>query len=448
VGGGLAGLGAASELAQRGFEVVLFEREERPGGRARSACEKGFRFEPGAHAIASTDRRLLDLVARAGLAGELLPLRPLALAQVEGGRLLRIDPARSRGAASIPGVGRLAGRRLARLPRLLARFSGVLDAEAPERAAAQDDRSAADFARLYLGSRLLERWIAPWLTDTFLCDPDETSRVLALALLAFRRHAHLGNLRGDLGRVAEALAGSLDARCGVAVGSIEPGAGARLVVHHAGSRGEGSFEADAVVVALPPADTLAAAAPLLESAERDVLRGRRGIPALGLALGLDGPLAHHATRVRIPRREGLPFQVLVLEPGVPGGRLPEGRGLAVLLAAGVEPRALDVSDERVASAWIAALDALLPGSAARVAWIHVHRWVSAFPDFPVGSFRALARLRHVGSAARARGRRLYLAGDHLVGPSLEGAAASGRRAAAALAADLTELRGRSTETRT
>ena len=74
IGGGLAGLCAASELSARGFEVALFEREPSPGGRAGSEREKDFGFEPGAHAIASSDRRLLALVARAGLAGELLPL--------------------------------------------------------------------------------------------------------------------------------------------------------------------------------------------------------------------------------------------------------------------------------------------------------------------------------------------------------------------------------------
>jgi predicted NAD/FAD-dependent oxidoreductase len=62
--------------------------------------------------------------------------------------------------------------------------------------------------------------------------------------------------------------------------------------------------------------------------------------------------------------------------------------------------------------------------------------VSAFPRFDVGDYRALARLRRVEADARARGRRLYLAGDHLIGPTLEAAVVSGERAAAALAEDL------------
>ncbi len=434
IGGGLAGLAAASGLAARGFEVALFERDPRPGGRAGSEREKDFAFEPGAHAIAGSDRRLLALVGRAGLAEGLLPLRPLALAQVERGRVVRIHPESPRGVGRIPGLGNLGRLRLARLPRLLARYAPVLDPDAPERAGARDDRSAADFVRLYFGSRVLERWIGPWLSDTALCDPAETSRVLALGLLAFRRHAGLGSLRGDLAGLAGALARSLGARCGAGVRAVEP-RGAGFLVHHAGPDGEGVVEAEAVVLAVPPPDALAAAPELLSSAERDVLRARRGAPALGVALGLESPLAAHATRIRVPRREGLPFATLVLEPGVAGSRLPQGRGLAVLLG-GADPRALDVADERLASGWIAALDGLLPGAAARVAWTRVHRWVSAFPRFDVGDYRAIARLRRAETDARARGRRLYFAGDHLAGPTLEAAVASGERAAAAAAQDL------------
>ena len=45
VGAGIAGLGAAWRLAQRGFRVSLFEREQRPGGRARPAIRENFTIE-------------------------------------------------------------------------------------------------------------------------------------------------------------------------------------------------------------------------------------------------------------------------------------------------------------------------------------------------------------------------------------------------------------------
>ncbi|MEF8856480.1 MAG: FAD-dependent oxidoreductase [Haloplanus sp.] len=58
LGGGVGGLSAAHELAERDFEVTVYEARSRPGGKARSfsistpdggtvPAEHGFRFFPG-----------------------------------------------------------------------------------------------------------------------------------------------------------------------------------------------------------------------------------------------------------------------------------------------------------------------------------------------------------------------------------------------------------------
>jgi phytoene dehydrogenase-like protein len=53
VGGGLAGLIAAVDAARAGAQVTLFDTRS-PGGRARSADVRGFRFNQGAHALYDT----------------------------------------------------------------------------------------------------------------------------------------------------------------------------------------------------------------------------------------------------------------------------------------------------------------------------------------------------------------------------------------------------------
>src|SRR4051812_50181104 len=73
LGGGVAGLTAAHELAERGFEVVVLESRDIPGGKARSLpvpgsatggradlpAEHGFRFFPGFYQhIPDTMRRV------------------------------------------------------------------------------------------------------------------------------------------------------------------------------------------------------------------------------------------------------------------------------------------------------------------------------------------------------------------------------------------------------
>jgi phytoene dehydrogenase-like protein len=51
VGGGIAGLFAAVELAREGIEVSLFEKASEPGGRARTRNVQGFLFNQGPHAL-------------------------------------------------------------------------------------------------------------------------------------------------------------------------------------------------------------------------------------------------------------------------------------------------------------------------------------------------------------------------------------------------------------
>src|ERR671924_980697 len=75
LGGGVAGLTAAHELAERGFEVVVLESRDIPGGKARSLpvpgsgtggrealpAEHGFRFFPGSYQhLPDTMRRIPD----------------------------------------------------------------------------------------------------------------------------------------------------------------------------------------------------------------------------------------------------------------------------------------------------------------------------------------------------------------------------------------------------
>src|SRR4051812_30318975 len=73
LGGGIGGLTAAHELAERGFDVTVYEARDRPGGKARSLpatgtgaggradlpAEHGFRFFPGFYRhVPDTMRRI------------------------------------------------------------------------------------------------------------------------------------------------------------------------------------------------------------------------------------------------------------------------------------------------------------------------------------------------------------------------------------------------------
>jgi uncharacterized protein with NAD-binding domain and iron-sulfur cluster len=92
LGGGVAGLTAAHELAERGFEVAVYEARDRLGGNARSLpvpgsgsdgrrdlpAEHGFRFFPGFY------RHVPDTMRRIGVDGHLVGADRILLAQGDG----------------------------------------------------------------------------------------------------------------------------------------------------------------------------------------------------------------------------------------------------------------------------------------------------------------------------------------------------------------------------
>ena len=67
VGGGLSGLSTAYGLHRQGFQVQLFEAQNRLGGALQTAVEDGFLIEQGAHSLVEDGPDLLPLLGELGL---------------------------------------------------------------------------------------------------------------------------------------------------------------------------------------------------------------------------------------------------------------------------------------------------------------------------------------------------------------------------------------------
>jgi len=436
IGAGIAGLAAARRLRERGCQVTVLERSERVGGRATSDQREGFCLDSGAHQVCAKDRNLLGWIASAGFEERFLPLRPFRLAQLRGGEASPIDPVGVLGVARLPGVRFHEALRLRRLARILRRFRGILDPDRPESAARLDDRSIAEFTRLYFGRSVLDGWVEPFVADASLSDPDSASRVLFLLQYVARRYAPVGTLRSGLADLAQALAPDDATRLGASVQALEP-VGERITVRVAERDGERSVDTDAVVLATPAGAARAIADPLLQTAERGFLARARYAAAIVMAVALDRTVVGCATRTRVPDGEGWPVAVIAIQPGGAGAPAPEGKELALVTASGRWSQAhLKTPDEIVEKDLLGLLQRLHPGSSSAIGFSAVRRYLQAFPRFDVGRYREIARFRSVQRDLRAGGRRLYFAGDYLVGPSLEGAVTSGFRAADQILSDL------------
>jgi predicted NAD/FAD-dependent oxidoreductase len=320
------------------------------------------------------------------------------------------------------------------------RYAPLLDPMCPERAADLDYRSMRDHAALYFGKGNLEFWLAPEVQGVYGDSVEELSRVALLLQaqslgLGERRSGSPGLPRRPLLELAQVAAERLDTRRGTAVQRIdeEPAGGFRIeTIDDAGSRREESF--DAIVIALGAKQAAAVSAAMLTPAEQDFFDAVALRPVVTLSVAIEGVEGGLPTEARIPRREGSAISSLLMEPGQPSGRVPEGRSQIVVLARDAfAERWREMADDVVAKNLMSSLELAMPGTGERILTTRLGR--ATVPFFEVGSYRRLATFQKVQRDRRSFGRRLYWAGDYLSGPTFEAASLSGLRAANALEAD-------------
>lgn len=431
MGAGFAGLAAATRLRAHGFAVTVLEREGAPGGRARSLALAGAEVDPCAALLFTSDVALRSLLDDLGQPDELEPWPAAAFCRADGrGTLHPLATARPGPWRQPAGVRRRDALRSIRLDRLAARYAARLDREAPEIGSVLDDRSAAEWARLYFGESVLAAWVAPWLAASTLGDEAEASRLLFLLQYVASRRAVAASLRSGPGALAEALARRVPTRFGVSVEAIERAASGGFEIGAREDAGALRLRADAVVLATPPGAAGAVAGSLLTRAEKDHLRAVRQRPALSVVLVTRDAVVPPARRIVLT---GAGRALCTLQFQAAGAS--SASELLVAVASGRFAReSAELADDVVVRRLSAEAERLAPRHLREIRAARVVRWEAGLPCFGVGHYRALERLRRVEAEQLAAGRHLALAGDHLVGPRLEDAVASGYRAADALAA--------------
>lgn len=171
VGAGLAGLACALDLCDAGRRVVLLEASDGVGGRMRTDRRDGFLLDRGFQVFNTSYpqvKRRLDLRSL-----RLRPFTPGVVAHTSNGPVRLADPTRrpKDAAALLPGRV-LPARDLAALGALTARDT-LLPAGALKRGA---DRSTAEtLSRAGVSARTVNEILRPFLSGVFLEDELETS---------------------------------------------------------------------------------------------------------------------------------------------------------------------------------------------------------------------------------------------------------------------------------
>jgi glycine/D-amino acid oxidase-like deaminating enzyme len=379
VGAGVAGLACARALLRAGRSPVVLERSDTVGGRLRTDLVDGFQLDHGFQVLP-----LAYPEVRATL-----DLDRLDVHEFERGAIVRADGR----------LRRLADPRHAPVRSLRALAAGVVSVRDGAaalrllRSGSTETTTAEALREAGVSRATVETFFAPFLRGVFLEERLSTSsRFLEFVIRTFA-DGPAALPRDGMGSIASQLAEGLDIRKSTAVATVGP---------HAVSLESGEpLRADAVVVAT---------AGIVD----EPAHGWNGVTCVYY----DAPSSPIPGPWLVLNGEGGPVNNLCVPSEVAPAYAPSGRALVSVTVLGAADPDLEAVSRQLRG-WF--------GSAAGE-WRHIrtYRIPRALPAFPVGGF--------AGQPVRlAPG--LYACGDHREHPSLNGALASGRRAAEAVLAD-------------
>ncbi|MFE3645623.1 NAD(P)/FAD-dependent oxidoreductase [Streptomyces sp. NPDC059169] len=241
VGAGLAGLACALDLAAAGWDVRVLEASDGVGGRMRTDAHRGFLMDRGFQVFNTSYPQVKRRLRLADL--RLRPFTPGVLVHTpDGGRVRFSDPTRRPGDAARLLDGRHATvRDLTALAALTARDTLVPPRWLKRR---PEHTTRTELARAGLSDRAVDSFLRPFLAGVFLEDELETSsRVFHLVWRSFVRGS-LTLPAGGIGAVPGQLAAALPP------GGVELATPVAAVAEGGVVLGDGSVrEARAVVVA-------------------------------------------------------------------------------------------------------------------------------------------------------------------------------------------------------
>lgn len=196
VGGGIAGLVAARELAHEGLRTLVLEERDTLGGAVAGHTVAGLRLDAGAESYATRGGTVAALLGELGLADRIREPEPhgawVHLPHGDG-------PLPRTGLLGIPTDPWAARRTLGLVGAARANLDAVLPATAAS--------SLGDLVRRRMGSRVLDRLVRPVVGGVHAADPDD----LAVDAVAPGLADALRRERGSLSRAVRSLRASAPA---------------------------------------------------------------------------------------------------------------------------------------------------------------------------------------------------------------------------------------------
>ena len=451
VGGGFAGLSAAYTLMRRGITPLLLEAGDRVGGRGKGETVDGFSLDMGAFVFTSTYDTAFRLCEELGL--------PLVPSQMKFGhyrsrRWVTTTPDQSlwnfvrhlRAAIAMGFLSPSGMRAASRVMRQMYREEPYLSFASDSRLAElDDDETYGEYLRRFSVPEKLKLTLGGPL-DMILGDPEPAGQALM--------RAYIGETMLSSGRVfmpergIGSLSAALAAHCSDAIRVSTPVT--RVVVEGGAATGvvvDGeTIEADAVICAVP-CTKVAGLIPELPEATQRALGAVSYSTGCRVVIGLDhSPLPPGWHGALFPEDDDTP---LLLDRSVflPACAPPGKSLLDLLIGRDRAKQLIPLADEEVKRELLgAARRKAPPGSALpeddEGLFYRVYRWEEALC---MGTPGMLAALANVPGQLAGHINSLFLAGDYMGIPSVNGALSSGEKAAIQAAGWLASRTGQSVD---
>ena len=430
VGGGIAGLGAAVRLKDRGLNPLVLEAESRVGGRMTTDRVNGFVIDRGVTLFGNGFRSMRALVKHLELSSLTCP----------GSFSVGIqDEAGVRGYRG----GRFQDLLFDRGVSLRARWAGVrfgLDLFRNFRALAHgnsflsdalDGESCQEYFRRIGGEELFERIFWPGLNGPMGGAVEKSSRVILMQVIWNLLMRGQWNLTDGVDRIPEAAAGQLQVLKGARVLQVEKsGAGVEVEAEVEGKRR--IFRARAAIFATP-GQSAPALCPGLSAEVRGVLARTQYSKIANAAVALSvPPKTPYAGYAFTP--EVVPGAEIEMEHLRAPNRCPNGKGIASVFLWNTPGNCrLEADDDGLKAQACEIVERTFPECRSKVLFVHLVRWNIGIAQFPPGRLREMTALRkHLA----AWNEPFDLCGDYLDGLSSEGALRTGEEAAERVATRL------------
>lgn len=425
IGAGISGLTCAYELQQAGHEVVVYEKEDTPGGRMRSREKEGLMFDIGATHLIPLYTHMMQYIEEFGIGWEKMDFEQYGM--------LTTDKRGKREIESIDaGLGVWSSMRLARLfLRIGNDERNTFDfADWTE----EDTESAYDFLKRGAGKR-----VADYIGDAFTAayqfhrSTEISSGALHAMMQSIKRDRdkwYLHHMTRGMSALPDAFAQRLDVRFGVGVTAVQSSADGYKVTSEAGD----TERYDAVVVGT----TASVASKMLSGVDSGVteyLESVKYASTISLAFRIPADSLPQFSITWIPYAEDTHFSGISNEV-MKGSDLRDEAGNSLVctwLHDGYAQEMLSKSDEEVFAdarenfvavcPWFDSVDELEP--------FDLQRWPEAMPKFEAGLLKRTKKFLEEYQGNN----NLYFVGDYLNSPWTEGALECGQRVARQIIAD-------------